>query len=281
MSAERNPLVETSPLAAPLLAVTRRTLRMPGVVVGTAVMLAVLAILITVNGLSFKTSRLDLLNPRSEYNQRWLAYLAEFGHRDDAVIVVRADQREKLLAAIDDMAAELAREPERFESIFFRRDLSKLKTKALHFLPPEQLAGLAKQVEQAAALVPRPGMSADPAAALGQLNDRLEHLHSPEPQLLAELQQHYAQIAGMTLAALEHSSGPDSPARLACSPAAGRFPPSTLHRSTCSPTTSGWASCSANCVMIRRSLPAGPRRSSRCGRPWIASASGILRPGSD
>jgi hopanoid biosynthesis associated RND transporter like protein HpnN len=210
MPAERNPLVETSPLAAPLLAVTRRTLRMPGVVVGTAVMLAVLAILITVNGLSFKTSRLDLLNPRSEYNQRWLAYLAEFGHRDDAVIVVRADNRDVLQAAIDDMAAELAKEPERFESIFYRRDLSKLKTKALHFLPPEQLAQLAKQVEQAAALVPRPGMSADPAAALGQLNDRLEHLHSPEPQLLAELQQHYAQIAGMTLAALEHPSGPDS-----------------------------------------------------------------------
>ena len=39
---------------------------------------------VTVNGLTFKTSRLDLLNPRSEYNQRWLAYLAEFGDRDDA-----------------------------------------------------------------------------------------------------------------------------------------------------------------------------------------------------
>jgi hopanoid biosynthesis associated RND transporter like protein HpnN len=219
MPAERNPLIETSPLAAPLLAVTRRTLRMPGVVVGTAVMLAVLAILITVNGLAFKTSRLDLLNPRSEYNQRWLAYLAEFGHRDDAVIVVRADQREVLEAAIDDMAAELAKEPERFESIFFRRDLSKLKTKALHFLPPEQLAGLAKQVEQATALVPRPGMSADPAAALAQLNDRLEHLHSPEPALLAELYRNYAQIAGMTLAALQEQSSADQagPPRLLAS----------------------------------------------------------------
>ena len=66
--------------------------------------LALLAVAVSVNGLTFKTSRLDLLNPRSEYNQRWLAYLAEFGDRDDACIVVRAERKADLTAAIDDLA---------------------------------------------------------------------------------------------------------------------------------------------------------------------------------
>src|SRR5262245_44784127 len=117
--AEGNPHADRSSLAAPLEAVTRLVLRSPGLVLGGSFMLAVLAVLISINGLSFKTSRLDLLNPRSEYNQRWLAYLGEFGRRDDAVCVVRSNDPAALIAAIDDLAAELTRQPDLFESIFF------------------------------------------------------------------------------------------------------------------------------------------------------------------
>ena len=100
MSAERTPHADDSLLAAPLLAVTEWGLSAPATVLVSACALAVLAVAVTVNGLTFKTSRLDLLNPRSEYNQRWLNYLAEFGDRDDACLVVRAerhaeDEREK------------------------------------------------------------------------------------------------------------------------------------------------------------------------------------------
>src|SRR5262245_21230866 len=164
--AEGNPLADDSTLAAPLAAVTRLVLRSPGLVVGGAMMLAVLAVLVTVNGLSFKTSRLDLLNPRSEYNQRWLAYLAEFGDRDDAVCVVRSDNLAALAAAIDDLAATLAKRPELFESIFYRRDLSALKRKALHYVPEADLARIEQQVRHATALIPREGQAANPATAL-------------------------------------------------------------------------------------------------------------------
>src|SRR5262245_59287298 len=198
--AEGNPLADDSTLAAPLAAVTRLVLRSPGVVVGGAVMLAVLAVLVTVNGLSFKTSRLDLLNPRSEYNQRWLAYLAEFGDRDDAVCVVRSNDPAVLAAAIDDLTAALARRPELFESLFSRRDLPALKRKALHFVPEADLAQMEQQVRHAVAIIPRDGQAADPASALAQLNDRLTHIGTPNAEIHRALDAEYERIAGMTLA---------------------------------------------------------------------------------
>lgn len=230
--AERNPLLECSPLAAPLVAVTRLVLRSPGVVLGGAVMLAVLSLLVTVNGLSFKTSRLDLLNPRSEYNRRWLAYLAEFGDRDDAVIVVRAGRPADLMRAIDDLAAALGQQPELFESVFSRRDLSKLKGKALHLMPEEELARIEEQVRQSAALFSQGGQSGDPSAALAGLNDRLAHIGAASPEARAAVEQEYQRIAGMTLAALAPDLGAgdsgDSRPPLALSLAMAQFEPQYL-----------------------------------------------------
>src|SRR6185369_12599563 len=152
MPAERSPHADDSLLAAPLLALTEWTLAAPATVLVGACALALLAIAVTVNGLTFKTSRLDLLNPRSEYNQRWLAYLSEFGNRDDACVVVRAERKADLTAAIDDLAGQIRQENKLFDSVFYRRDLSRLKSKALHYLPEEQLGQIEQQIAAAAAL---------------------------------------------------------------------------------------------------------------------------------
>jgi len=206
MPAERTPHADDSLLSAPLLAITEWSLRAPRVVLFGAVGLALLAIAVTVNGLSFKTSRLDLLNPRSEYNRRWLAYLAEFGSRDDAVIVVRGEQRRELTAAIDDLAAQLRQESQLFESIFCGRDLSRLKEKGLHYLPSAQLAQLARQVQAAAAMAP-PSGAADPAAALAALNEQLSHVASANPQQRAAIDEQYVRAVQPLLAAL---AGPNA-----------------------------------------------------------------------
>src|SRR5688500_11036087 len=134
--AEGNPLSETSPLSRPLEWLARQTLRAPGLVFSAGVALALVGALVTLNGLTFKTSRLDLLSPRSEYNQRWLAYLDEFGDRDDAVIVVRSDDSKALTEAIDDLGFQLRERTDLFESVLDRLDFKDLKAKGLHFLPP-------------------------------------------------------------------------------------------------------------------------------------------------
>src|SRR5262249_22689291 len=153
-----------------------------------------------------KTSRLDLLNPRSEYNQRWLAYLAEFGERDDACLVVRAERKADLTPALDALAAQLRQEPKLFESVFYRRDLSRLKGKVLHYVPPEQLAQIEKQLAAATAAMPRAGESLDPAAQLARLNDEMTHVFAASPQQRKRIEERYAQAVGMLLAGLNPSA---------------------------------------------------------------------------
>src|SRR5438094_1652462 len=205
MPAERTPHADDSLLAAPLLAVTEWGIRAPATVLVAACALALLAVAVTVNGLTFKTSRLDLLNPRSEYNQRWLAYLVEFGDSDDACVVVRAERKADLTAAVDDLAAQLRQEPKLFESVFYRRDLSRLKAKALHYLPPAQLVQLEQQIAAASAVLPRPGESPDPAEQLARLNDELAHVGTASPQQRKRLEEQYARAAGVLLAGLSGS----------------------------------------------------------------------------
>src|SRR6478736_2090450 len=101
MTAERNPHEESSLLSRPLELLTTASLRAPAWVIAIALALTLVSLLVTINGLEFKTSRLDLLNAKSAYNQRWLAYLDEFGDRDDAVVVVQSADPAMLRKVID------------------------------------------------------------------------------------------------------------------------------------------------------------------------------------
>lgn len=200
--AEGTPLHETSPLSRPLEWLTRIILRAPGLVFGTGVALALLATLVTLNGLTFKTSRLDLLSPRSEYNQRWLAYLEEFGDRDDAVVVIRSDDPKALTAAIDDLGFQLRERPDLFESVLDRLDFKDLKAKGLHFLPAEELTRLAELSSQAAMLVPRQGAAIDPVEAFQKCNDQWERIGADTPDVRQQMERSYAQLAARLLAAM-------------------------------------------------------------------------------
>ena len=206
--------------------------------------LALLAIAVTVNGLTFKTSRLDLLNPRSEYNQRWLAYLAEFGDRDDACLVVRAERHADLTAAIDDLAAQLRQEPKLFDSVFYRRDLSRLKGKALHYLPADSLLSSSSNwLPRRPCCRGRAKRSIRPMQ-LQQLNDELAHVSASTPERRARIEEQYARAAGMLLAALGRPVVPHRPGACAdCSPISIRCP-SSSSRNTSWPTKASSASCS-------------------------------------
>jgi hopanoid biosynthesis associated RND transporter like protein HpnN len=223
MAAERTPHADDSLLAAPLLAVTEWGISAPATVLVGACALAIVAIAITVNGLTFKTSRLDLLNPRSEYNQRWLAYLAEFGERDDACLVVRAERKTDLTAALDDLAGQLRQEPKLFDSVFYRRDLSRLKSKALHYIPVDQLAPIEQQLAKAAAALPRAGEPLEPATQLARLNDEMTYVSAASPQQRKRIEERYAQAAGLLLAGLNPSAG-----AAAQSPEVSPLPPDAL-----------------------------------------------------
>lgn len=213
MTAERNPPGETSLLSRPLEWLTAAALRAPTWVVGFAAALGLVAILVTCNGLEFKTSRLDLLNAKSAYNQRWLAYLDEFGDRDDAVVVVQASDPAVLRKVIDDMGEQLRARPKLFQSVMDRTDLTALRGKALHYLNDEQVALLEAHTAQLRALVPQGGPQADPGLQLARLNDTLEKVRAASPEAHQQWQRHYGEIAAalhtiLQPPALQQAAGP-------------------------------------------------------------------------
>lgn len=214
MNAERNPPEDHSLFARPLELLTTATLRAPIWVLGGAIGVTLVALLVTFNGLEFKTSRLDLLNAKSAYNQRWLAYLDEFGDRDDAVVVVQAADPQLLGKVLDDVAEQLRGHGRLFQSVMHRQDLSSLRGKALHYLPDDDLQRLHQGTLQAKRMIPRDPRSADPGLNLARLNDTLEKVRAVSPEAQRQLQTHYGELAvglGMALNPTAHapSAQPD------------------------------------------------------------------------
>lgn len=186
--AEGNPQSDESMLARPLGWVTRLTLRRPALSLLVAISAAVFCLVLTASSLGFKTKRLDLLNPASRYNQRWLAYLEEFGDRDDAVVVFQAESPAAIPAGVDALVKELEAQPAHFESILYRRDLSRLKAKALHFLSLEELEKLDRRIADALASLRKLDGFAELQAAFVGLNRQLEQVPAgaPPPEALVQ-----------------------------------------------------------------------------------------------
>ncbi len=142
MSAEGMPQREPSLLARPLRAATRLVLRFPAGVVMLAVALAVLGVGWSVTHLGFRTSRLDLLNPESGYNRLWIEYINEFGDEDDVVVVVEGPGRETVVPVLEEISAALAQQDRFFYAVLHEVNLTKIRSKGLHYLPVEELLGI-------------------------------------------------------------------------------------------------------------------------------------------
>lgn len=93
-----------------LRAVVRLACQAPRWTVFVALLLACAAATLAILRLEMRSSRLDLLSPQREYNQRWLAYLAEFGGDDDVVFVCQGPS-ESLEAVAARIAERVAAEP--------------------------------------------------------------------------------------------------------------------------------------------------------------------------
>jgi hopanoid biosynthesis associated RND transporter like protein HpnN len=138
----------TGLLGRGLVAWTRLCLWRPWAVVLVAVAAAVAAGLWTADSLGYKVSRTDLLDPESDYNKLWIDYIREFGEDDDAVIVVEGPSRGDVIPVLEELSREVAREGDLFRSVLHEVDLSRVRSKGLHYLSPEDLAAIDQFVER-------------------------------------------------------------------------------------------------------------------------------------
>ncbi|MFM8251265.1 MAG: MMPL family transporter [Planctomycetota bacterium] len=135
-------MTSESSLERPLVALTRGIMRRRRLVLVVALAVAALSVWITVHGLGFRTSRLDLLNPNSHFNRRWLAYLDEFGDRDDVLVIVESSSTAAITAALEEISGELSAQSEWFDAVLDRTDLTRFKSRALQQASLENLQRL-------------------------------------------------------------------------------------------------------------------------------------------
>ncbi len=137
MAWERTPRVDSSWMSAPLERFTRLVIRFPAATLLLAGIAAAAAMWLTATHLGFRTSRAELLSPKSDYNRRWLAYTKEFGNKEDVVVVVEGQRREQIVPALDDVCRMLAGRKDLFGAVLHQTDAPKLRSKGLYYLDIE------------------------------------------------------------------------------------------------------------------------------------------------
>jgi hopanoid biosynthesis associated RND transporter like protein HpnN len=132
-----------------LVAWTRVCLAQPWLVLLVALAAAAASIAWTAGRLGYKVSRTDLLDPDSDYNKLWIDYIREFGEDDDAVIVVEGPTRADVIPVLEELSREVAGQGTLFRSVLHEVDLSRIRSKGLHYLSPADLTAIDGFVERA------------------------------------------------------------------------------------------------------------------------------------
>jgi uncharacterized protein len=132
MSAEGMPQTEPSLLGRSLALLTAVVARFPVSVIIVSALLVALSLTGAQLSLGFRTSRQDLLNPKSENNRHWAEFTKEFGEQDDVTVVVHSGDARVVPAILDEIAEQLNRQPKLFRAVFHKVDIAKLRSKGLY-----------------------------------------------------------------------------------------------------------------------------------------------------
>jgi hopanoid biosynthesis associated RND transporter like protein HpnN len=149
MSAEGKPQSDRSFMARPLEWLTRLVVRFPVATLVLAGVVTAVSLYLTATRLGFRTSRAELLNPKSEFNQRWIEYTKEFGDKEDVVVVVEGDGPENVVPVLDELAAVIAEDRgKNYSAVLAGIDLAKIRSKGLYYLKPDDLTAIEGFLDQ-------------------------------------------------------------------------------------------------------------------------------------
>jgi uncharacterized protein len=129
-----------------LIALVRTVCRYPIAVLALSAALCALSLYAAIFHLQYHTQRSDLISPRKECQQRWHDYIKEFGDDDDIVVVVKGSERGRMVEALEQVAAQIRRQPTLFDRLFYKADLRPLHDRALMMLPLEQIRTIQKNL---------------------------------------------------------------------------------------------------------------------------------------
>src|SRR5215813_5591077 len=140
-------LTEDSLIARFLAGLAAAVIRYRRLFVWPQVVLFVVCIIYTKNNLQFDTSRNNLVGANKPYHQNFLKFKKEFPTQDDLVVVVESEDAEKNRQFVERLGARLEAETNLFHDVFYKGDLKMLGSKALLFVPENDLKDLRKTLQ--------------------------------------------------------------------------------------------------------------------------------------
>lgn len=158
--------------------------------------------------IEFHTSRADLLNPHSEYHQRWLRYVGEFGDQEDVYVVVEGDSPLQIEPVLAELADALKAQPQHFQHVLEAFDAGRLAAKGLYFLPKEELDAIPPQLDRLESAAAQAGALADPGDYLHRLLERGKAMAGAD-QVQVDAYWHEVENAFAVTAALLAGKGED------------------------------------------------------------------------
>jgi hopanoid biosynthesis associated RND transporter like protein HpnN len=157
MKTEQVPPEEAPLVRRLLVGLVDRVCRRPALVLAVALAACGLSAYAACLRLEYRTQRNDLMSQNKDYLQRWQKYVAEFGDDDDIVVVVKGGQRPRMRQALDALAAQVERQPEHFDRLFYKVDLRPLRNRALLFLSTQQIQDIQDNLRHMSRLLDAPG----------------------------------------------------------------------------------------------------------------------------
>jgi hopanoid biosynthesis associated RND transporter like protein HpnN len=135
-------------LARSVIGVVAWIVRHPWLVLAVATLLTGAAVQVAYDRLAYHTQRNDLLSPDKPCQQRWQKYIDAFGDDDEMVVVIEGKSRERMIAAVDNVAAQVKERPDLFDRVFYRVDLQSIRNRAILHLPADQLRSIRNRLDR-------------------------------------------------------------------------------------------------------------------------------------
>jgi uncharacterized protein len=179
--------VTGSLLERPLTLLTVLVARFPISVIIISALLVALSLTGAQLSLGFRTSRADLLNPKSENNRRWAEFTQEFGEQDDVTVVVHSDDARVVPNILDELAEKLNRQPNLFRAVFHKVDVARLRSKGLYNdqVSPSHLQDLSRFLTQSQGILQRDFSAANVGGQIAWFADQIERGSFPQGAELA------------------------------------------------------------------------------------------------
>ncbi|AJE02658.1 MMPL family transporter [Geobacter pickeringii] len=113
--------------------------RHPRLILGVSLLLAALSVLYTKQQMRFLTGRDDLMPKNAPFQRDYRANRAEFGDREDIVIVIESDDGDKASAFGEKLSTALAADTGRFRDVFYPNGLPFFRQHGLLLLPLDEI----------------------------------------------------------------------------------------------------------------------------------------------